>query len=219
MKQKCLWVIVNGLVLTIAASGVFAQGYGMPVIDASGQADEGYVNCAVGANMGKDVQFYGERVTTTIQKSLRLFLDFGAVNPEKGGTALAAQGGVLACLNVESPVNVAVRATLYGMPSDRMDVLGGTAMLLAGGPTIFDSLFLYSGVGLDVQRNRRHFDPQLGTVDGSPTIVTPPDVTDENVRLLWTGGAMISAAKNADVFVELTVTDKPFIGLGLRLHP
>ena len=236
--MKTGWLLngICGLAL-VAANRAEAQGFGLPVVDSADLREEGYVNSTVGANLGKDVQFYGARVTTTAQKWLRLFMDVGAVRPEKGDTDLGAQGGVLASLNVQSPVDLAVRITLYGMPGDKMDVIGGTAMVLVSAETIFEGLFFYSGLGVDVSRTKTHGVTRLETTEvtrivtpadttdedgGTPEettetssrIVKPADTTDERVRPLWAGGVVMPITKNIAFFSEITYTDTPFIGLG-----
>lgn len=206
-----------GLALLVPAAAR-AQGYGLPVVDSAETKDPGYVSWTLGTVLGLDTQSIGVRSTTTIQKGLRVFVDLSGVNPEEGDGDLAAQGGAVVSLNVDSPFAMAARGTIYGMNGDDMEVLGGSGMLLAGRETVVEGLFLYTGLGLDYRSTTKHHGAEEQTVNGKLTVTPAHDSTDDKASPLWALGALVPMNKNISFFTELTVTDDVFVGLGLRFQ-
>jgi hypothetical protein len=208
---------VSGL-LVLAAAEAGAQGYGLQVAESAEARVQDYADLTLGTALGPNIQYYGARSTFGIQKGLRAFFDLGLVDPRKGDLDLAAQGGLLVCLQVESPIDLALRGAMYGMPGDKMDVIGGNAMFLVSKEIVYEGLFVYSGLGIDLRSEELAGDPVIHTHGGSSVIAYEGHDTKHKVNPIWTLGALLPINDYVSFYTELTLTDNPFFGFGIRIR-
>jgi hypothetical protein len=199
---------VCGLIL-MATLKAGAQGYGLPTAESYEPREDGCFDITAGAVFGHDLAFYGLRDTFAALETLRFFVDVGIIDPpDSHSVDLAAQAGAVYCLPFDLPndMYLGVRGALYTMNADKLDVSGGNVMLLMSRQTYFKDLFLYGGVGGDARRVKKV------AADGREN-------SDHKLNPILALGALMPMTQLSEhlfFYAELTVTDDPFIGVGIR---
>lgn len=228
MKKKNGWMgiaITGFLMLTkVYAQG---QGYGLQVAESVEPRDKQYVDLTFGAVVSEDDRFIGVREAFPVLNSLRFFMDVGVADPDDQGNEVAGQIGGVYDFPFDLPVDTGVRVAFYRMDGTETEVLGGNLLLLGSREEFFEGLFFYGGLGLDVNNRQGHYvDDSYEVVTGEDPLTTETrDVLvkegNANTELnpMLTLGVLMPCSWISDrvfVYMEATVLDDIFFGLGLR---
>lgn len=189
--------------MLLACSGSYAQGVGLQVADTADTREPGRLQITPGAVFGDDVSFYGIRETYSVFDELRAFLDLGAVNADGADIDFGGQAGALACIPSEDVIcDLALRAAVYYVNTDTLDLFGSSLMLLASDESLLDGLYLYCGAGGDLcNRKKNRFADEETEINPALTL-----------------GALYQFSDSLAAYVEASYVDDIFVGTGVRFR-
>ena len=203
MRYALQTIAVVVLFIALPITTVRAQPYGLQVAESVETRSESQLDITAGVVFNSDGSCVGLRDTFACTEDVRIFAEVGAVTLKDANTDLAAQGGFTVSLPIDVPFDLGVRGAVYGSNGDATDTIGGNLMALASKEAFYPNLFFYGGLGLDYRSIQTGQD-------------TSTEETDRVTDPLLSLGTLLPLNEHLLVYIEVTVTDDPFIGCGLR---